>query len=67
VNHHTGADELLPTWQGELHVADRIGDDIRDARRTIDRLETEHLTQRLDHLQQLSAGRTLGQDLGISL
>ncbi|MGQ0431590.1 MAG: MobF family relaxase [Microthrixaceae bacterium] len=48
-------------------VADRIGDDIRDARRTIDRLEAEHLTQRLDDLQQRTAERTLGQDLGISL
>jgi conjugative relaxase-like TrwC/TraI family protein len=48
-------------------VADRIGDDIRGARRTIDRLEAEHLTQRLDDLQQRTAERTLGQDLGISL
>lgn len=39
-------------------VADRIGDDIRDARRAIDRLEAEHLTQRLDDLQQRAAERT---------
>jgi hypothetical protein len=48
-------------------VADGIGDDIRGARRTIDRLEAERLTQRLDDLQQRTAERTLGQDLGISL
>lgn len=45
----------------------RVGKAIRDARQAIDRLEAEHLTDRLDRLQQPSPSRSLGRDLGISL